>query len=88
MREYLDYKFGFMKRKETDYNNMQVLLHSEAGKIAQAVWGSKDYKKPFKKVEWTDNILMEEDSVRINRKQNDTLKRIESQYGIKLTKEE
>lgn len=48
---------GYIKRQETELNNLQMLGHRLAGKISQAVWGSKDYSKPM------DIILLHEETL-------------------------
>ena len=88
LREFTDYKYGSMLNRQNDFNNEQTLLHSIAGKVAQAVWGDKDFKKQLKSVDWTSSILADSVEVKISDKQKATLDRIEKQYGIKLNRVE
>lgn len=38
---------GYIKRRETYMNDIAIVGHVIAGKIAAAVWSDKSYKKPI-----------------------------------------
>lgn len=44
---------GYQKRRETNMNDQLAVGHRIAGKIAQAVWGSKGFSKPIKQFDFT-----------------------------------
>lgn len=48
---------GYTLRREASLNDTLRAGHIIAGKISEAVWGSKDFKKPIKEIE----LLQEED---------------------------
>lgn len=48
---------GYTLRRETAMNDQLKVGHLVAGKISEAVWGSKEFKKPFKEIK----LLQEED---------------------------
>ena len=62
---------GYILKRQTIMNDQLRIGHLISGKIAQAVWGSKEYKKPFKDIK-----LLEEDDTNTsrNKKVFDTLK--------------
>ena len=41
---------GFVSKREVYMNDMQSVGHLIAGKIAQAVWGNKEFSKPMKQI--------------------------------------
>lgn len=41
---------GYILRRQTEINDSLMVNHLTAGKIAEAVWGSRAYSKPFKDV--------------------------------------
>jgi len=44
---------GWLKKREFIMNDNAHIGHMLAGKIAQAVWGNKDFSKPIDKVRLT-----------------------------------
>lgn len=57
----------------------------EASKIAQAIWGDRNFKNTPDRVNITDGILNDIDyEYERKKKINKTLKRIQEQYGIDL----
>ena len=42
---------GYLLRREESMNDMQLIGHRIAGKIAQAVWGSRDFQKALDEIE-------------------------------------
>lgn len=59
IRKFNSYVDGYIKRRETRINDDLLVGHLIAGKISQAVWGSKSFKKPIKEVK----LLEEKDEV-------------------------
>lgn len=57
IRKFNMYVEGYILRRQQYMNDTLRINHMTAGKIAEAVWGSKRYKKPFKDIE----LLVEED---------------------------
>lgn len=53
---------GYILRRQTSMNDELRIGHMIAGKIAEAVWGSKNYKRPFKDIK-----LLDEDDVNTSR---------------------
>lgn len=84
LREYTDFRYGYMLSRENEFNNEQHLLHTISGKIAQAVWHDRDFTKQLKSVDWTSGILIDAIDKVIEKKQRETIERIEKQYGVKL----
>ena len=41
---------GFIGKREVYMNDMQSVGHLIAGKIAQAVWGNKEFNKPMEQI--------------------------------------
>ena len=58
---------GFSKRRETNMNDQLIIGHRIAGKIAQAVWGSKEFRKPIPKFEFAETETSED---KIRRRRN------------------
>ena len=52
---------GYTKRRERQMNDQIQVGHIIAGKISQAVWGDKGFKKPIKEINLTqkDNTTEE-----------------------------
>lgn len=48
---------GSVYKREQELNDRKDIGHIIAGKIAQAVWGSKDFKKPI------DEIILHEETL-------------------------
>ena len=46
---------GYMKKRETWLNDSLAIGHRVSAKIAQAVWGSKDFKKEIKPFKITED---------------------------------
>jgi hypothetical protein len=62
---------GYVLRRQTMMNDQLRIEHLAAGKIAEAVWGSKSFKKPFKDIK----LIEEEDTnTSRNKKVFNTLK--------------
>lgn len=53
---------GYILRRQTAMNDKLRIEHLVAGKISEAVWGSKNFKKPFKDIK-----LLEDDDVNTSR---------------------
>lgn len=62
IRVFNSYVDGYILRRQTVMNDKLRIEHLVAGKISEAVWGSKSYKKPFKEVK-----LLDEDDVNTSR---------------------
>ena len=84
VKKLYSYLYGATLRREQDYNNELALAYGLALKIAGAVWGSKDAKKPFKNVSWADDVMPDRHKRKINKAQKQTLERIKKQYGVDL----
>lgn len=50
IRKFNGYVEGYISRREISMNDAKNVGHLVAGKIASAVWGSKDFKKPIKEI--------------------------------------
>lgn len=53
--EYKAYTNGYIQKRENSINDSLFINHISAAKLAQAVWGSKDYKKTTKNIKLTDS---------------------------------
>ncbi len=53
---------GYIFNRQTRMNDELRIGHLISGKIAEAVWGSKNFKKPFKDIK-----LIDEDDVNTSR---------------------
>lgn len=62
IRVFNSYVDGYILRRQTSMNDKLRIEHLVAGKISEAVWGSKSYKKPFKEIK-----LLDEDDVNTSR---------------------
>lgn len=62
IRVFNSYVDGYILRRQTVMNDKLRIEHLVAGKISEAVWGSKSYKKPFKEIK-----LLDEDDVNTSR---------------------
>lgn len=51
IRKFNMYVEGYVLRRQQHINDTLMINHLTAGKIAEAVWGSRNYKKPFKTIE-------------------------------------
>lgn len=72
IRQFNLYVEGYTLRRQQYINDMLQINHLSAGKIAEAVWGSREFKKPFKEIE----LLREDsDADAINKKVYGFLKR-------------
>lgn len=45
---------GNLHKRETEMNDMKLVGHLVAGKIAAAVWGDSSYKRPIKEIKLTE----------------------------------
>lgn len=72
IRMFNSYVDGFITRREIKMNDEKDVGHVVASKIAQAVWGDKEFRKPIKEFKLTS----EEDNVAEsrNRRVYETLK--------------
>lgn len=53
IRKFNNYVDGFISRREIAMNDEKDVGHVVASKIAQAVWGDKEFKKPIKEFRLT-----------------------------------
>lgn len=57
IRKFNCYIDGYLSKRETYMNDIKLVGHMVAGKVAAAVWGDKSFKKPIKDIK-----LREEDN--------------------------
>lgn len=55
IRKFNNYVDGFISRREIKMNDEKDVGHVVASKIAQAVWGDKEFKKPIKEFKLTSD---------------------------------
>lgn len=59
VRTFDEYVNGYTLRREECVNDLLDIGHAVAGKIAMAVWGSREFKRPFERV----RLFVEKDVV-------------------------
>lgn len=74
---------GFNARREMELNDNLRTGHLIAGKIAQAVWASKNYKKPIEKIVIEEAHREAVTADEINARVLSTLQRLQAK-GFKL----
>lgn len=50
IRQYNNYIDGYIDRRETNINDNQSLIKTQASQIAMAVWGDKGFRRPLKPI--------------------------------------
>lgn len=65
---------GYIAKREISMNDTKTVEHIIAGKIAEAVWGDKHFKKPIKEIK-LDRVEEEDLKEKSKRKVMETLKR-------------